>query len=113
MPERYKKSFISKDALTGEPVTLVVEYVEAKGFKGISIESLTGEYSSPEEFEQAYNASALAGYSSPEEYEQALKDFKKNVKNEDIKIYNFLPMTLKTATILRDVLNKAITASRA
>ncbi len=95
MPERYKKSFISKDALTGEPVTLVVEYVEAKGFKGISIESLTGEYS------------------SPEEYEQALKDFKKNVKNEDIIIYNFLPMTLKTATILRDVLNEAIEASRA
>ena len=95
MPERYKKSFISKDALTGEPVTLVVEYVEAKGFKGVSIESLTGEYLSPEEFEQAY------------------KDFTKNVKNEDIKIYNFLPMTIKTATILRDVLNEAITASSA
>lgn len=102
MPERYKKSFIGKNVISGEPVTIVVEYVEVKGFKGISIERLTGEYSSPEEFEQAYN-----------DYHQTLEDLIKNVNLEDIKIYNFLPMTIKTATILRDLLNKAIKASSA
>ena len=94
MVSKYRKSFVSTGALTGEPVTILVEYIEAKGFKGVSIESLEGEFNSPEEFEEAYK--------------RTLPD-KDNIPSD--KIYNFLPMTLHTAQTLKNILGEAMTAS--
>ena len=74
---------------------MLVEYIEGKEFKGVSIESLEGDFKSPEEFELAF------------------KRYAASVPEGSIKIYNFLPMTLKTATNLRDLLNEAIKASSA
>ena len=95
MVSKFRESFISKGALVGKPATVVVEAYEAKEVKIINIESLEGTYSSPEEFELAYKRHAEI---------DSLANFK---------IYNFIPMTLKTAIILRDLLNKAIEASSA
>ncbi len=95
MGSKYRKCFTSTGALTEKPVTILVEYIDAKGFKGVSIESLEGDFKSPEAFEQAY------------------KSHSSNVSEGSDKIYNFLPMTLKTAIILRDLLNEAIKASSA
>ncbi|GAH11675.1 unnamed protein product [marine sediment metagenome] len=94
MVSKFRKSFVSTGALTGEPVTILVEYIEAKGFKGVSIESLEGEFDSPEEFEEAYKRTVENKADEP-------KDL----------IYNFLPMTLHTAQILKDTLNEAMSAS--
>jgi hypothetical protein len=44
MTVKYSKIFTVTGAITLEPVTILVEYVEAEGFRGISIESLEGEY---------------------------------------------------------------------
>ncbi len=95
MGSKYRKSFVSTGALTGEPVTILVEYIEAKGFKGVSIESLEGDFDSPEEFELAY------------------KRHSANVSEGSDKIYNFLPMTLRTAQILKDSLIEAVAISEA
>ncbi len=95
MGSKYRKSFVSIGALTGEPVTILVEYIEAKGFKGVSIESLEGEFNTPEEFEHAYKRHAV------------------NISEGSDKIYNFLPMTLKTAHILKDSLIEAVAISEA
>ena len=95
MISKFRKSFITPGALMSEPVTFLVEVIEANDFKGINIESLEGEFNSPEEFELAYKRYAV------------------NVSEGSDKIYNFMPMTLKTANTLRDTLNEAITASRA
>ncbi len=93
MAVKYSKAFTVTGALTGEPVTILVEYIEAKGFKGISIESLEGEFDSPEEFEQAYKRHAV------------------NIDVDDAKMYNFLPTTLATAKILHTLLGEAIATS--
>ena len=90
---KFRESFISKGALAGKPTTVVVEAIEAKEFKGISIESLEGSYSSPEEFDLAYKRHSAI---------DSLADYK---------IYNFIPMTLKTAITLRDLLTEAIDAT--
>ena len=95
MISKFRKSFITPGAFVSEPVTILVEALEANEFKGINIESLEGEYSSPEAFELAY---------------------KRHVASVEVfsdKIYNFIPMTLKTAITLRDTLTKAIESSRA
>ena len=92
---KFRESFISKGALVGKPTTVVVEAIEVKEFKGITIESLEGAYSSPEEFDLAYERHSAI---------DSLAEYK---------IYNFIPMTLKTAIILRDLLNEAIEASSA
>ncbi|GAH11562.1 unnamed protein product [marine sediment metagenome] len=91
---KYSKVFTIVSAVNKEPVTILVEYVETDGFKGIGIQSLTGKYDSPEEFEKAY---------------------KRQVENPEVgddKIYNFLPMKLTDAHRLIDTLNEAITASK-
>ncbi|KKK64829.1 hypothetical protein LCGC14_2980280 [marine sediment metagenome] len=93
MVSKYRKSFVSTGALTGEPVTILVEYIEAKGFKGVSIESLEGEFTSPEEFETAYKRHSAS--------DEVVSD----------KIYNFLPMTLRTAQTLKNLLGEAMAAS--
>ncbi len=95
MGSKYRKSFVSIGALTGEPVTILVEYIEAKGFKGVSIESLEGEFNTPEAFELAYKHHSI------------------NISEGSDKIYNFLPMTLKTAHILKDTLIEAVAISEA
>lgn len=93
MVSKYRKCFVSTGALTGEPVTILVEYIEAKGFKGVSIESLEGDFNSPEAFELAYKRHTV------------------NVSEGSDIIYNFLPMTLRTANILKDSLSEAVAAS--
>ncbi len=93
MVVKYSKSFTITGAITVEPVTILIEYVEADGFKGVSIESLEGEYDSTEEFENAYR--------------RVVED----MKVDEEKIYNFLPMTLPDAHRLMDTLNEAIVAS--
>ena len=96
MGSKYRKSFVSTGALTGEPVTILVEYIEAKGFKGVSIESLEGEFKSPEEFEKAYKLTST-----------------NKVDNSSDKIYNFLPMSLHTAQTLTNLLIEAVAVSEA
>jgi len=93
MVVKYSKSFTTTGAITSEPVTILVEYIEADGFKGVSIESLEGKYDSTEEFEKAYR-----------------HIIEKTEVGED-KIYNFLPMTLLDAHRLMDKLNEALAAS--
>ena len=83
---KYSKFFTVTGAITLEPVTIRVECIKAEGFLGISIESLEGEYSSLDDFD---NASGIG---------------------ED-KIHNFLPMKLPDARILVDALNEALAAS--
>ena len=92
---KFRESFISKGAFVGKPTTVVVEAFEVKEFKGISIESLEGAYSSLEEFDLAYERHSAI---------DSLADYK---------VYNFITMSLKTAIILRDLLNEAIEASSA
>lgn len=92
MGVKYSKSFTVTGAITLEPVTIVVEYVEAEGFRGISIESLEGEYSSTKEFEKA------SGHIIEES------------KVGDDKIYNFLPLMLPDAEKLMEALTEAIAA---
>ena len=94
MVVKYSKSFTITGAITVEPVTILIEYVEADGFKGVSIESLEGEYDSTEEFENAYR--------------RVVED----MKVDEEKIYNFLPMTLPDAHRLMDTLNEAIAISK-
>lgn len=83
---KYSKFFTVTGAISREPVTIRVECIKAEGFLGISIESLEGEYSSLEDFD---NASGIG---------------------ED-KIHNFLPMKLPDAQMLVDALNEALAAS--
>lgn len=49
----YSKIFTVTGAITNEPVTILVEGIEAEGYRAIHIESLEGEYSSAEEFGKA------------------------------------------------------------
>lgn len=90
MTVKYSKGFSITGAITGEPVTLLIEYVQVDDFKGISIESLEGTYPSGEEFQEAYKR-ALAS-----------SDI------EDAKIYNFIPLELSDAKRLNTVLGAAI-----
>jgi len=87
MAVKYSKMFAVTNAITGEPVTILVEYVEAEGFRGISIESLEGEYASTEEFSK--------------EFKRAHID----------KIYNFLPLMLPDTRQLVEALNEALKES--
>ena len=86
MAVKYSKFFTVTGAITLEPVTIRVECIKAEGFLGISIESLEGEYSSIDDFN---NASGIG---------------------ED-KIHNFLPMRLPDAHKLVDALKEALKAS--
>jgi len=101
MTVKYSKPFTIIGAITGEPVTILVEYVKTDSFKGISIESLEGTYETSKEFEKAYK--------------QAFANI--DVENIDVEdpIYNFLPMTLIDAkqlnTILANVIEIAETES--
>jgi len=90
MTVKYSKGFTITGAITGDPVTILVEYVKVDTFKGISIESLEGKYASSEDFEKAYK--------------QALN----STNGDEAKIYNFLPMTLTDAKRLYAVLAGAI-----
>lgn len=93
MVVKYSKFFTFTGAITREPVTILVEYIEADGFRGISIESLEGEYPSAKEFDKASGV-AIEGKKVGED-----------------KIYNFLPMMLPDAHMLVDALNEALVAS--
>ena len=90
---------------------MLVEYVQSDSLKGISIESLEGAFSSPEEFEKAYeHHTELLNVI----FDQAKKMSVDSSKiTEDYKIYTFIPMTIDSATKLRDILNELIEASRA
>ena len=94
MVVKYSKSFTTTGAITSEPVTILVEYIEADGFKGVSIESLEGKYDSTEEFEKAYK-----------------RAISKTKVGKD-KIYNFLPMKLEDAIQFRNMFNEAIDAGK-
>jgi len=91
MAVKYSKIFTVTGAITGEPVTILVEYIEAEGFRGISIESLEGEYPSTEEFGE---------------------DSGRVIKERSIdKIYNFFPLMLPDTRKLVEALNGALQAS--
>ena len=92
MPVKYSRIFTGTGAITVEPVTILVEYIEAEGFRGISVESLEGEYPSAKEF----------GKASDRLIEKS--------PNDD-KIYNFLPLKLPDARQLMDSLSGALEAS--
>ena len=86
MTVKYSRVFTVTGAITRELVTILVECIEAEGFRGVSIESLEGGYPSTEEFKKGMDASAD-------------------------KIYNFLPLMLPDARQLVDTLNEALMAS--
>jgi hypothetical protein len=92
MTVKYSKFFTVTSAITLEPVTILVEYIKAEGFKGISVESLEGEYDSQEEFSEATKLIVD---------KRGLSD----------KIFNFLPLMLPDARKLVDTLNEALIAS--
>lgn len=87
MAVKYSKFFIVTGAITREPVTIRVECIKAEGFLGISIESLEGEYSSLDDFD---NASSI---------------------NSD-KIHNFIPLKMLDAHKLVGALNEALAAAK-
>ncbi len=87
MTVKYSKVFTVTGAITRELVTILVECIEAEGFRGVCIESLEGEYPSTEEFKKGMNAS-------------------------DDKIHNFLPLMLPDTRQLVDTLNEALVASK-
>ncbi len=87
MTVKYSKVFTVTGAITRELVTILVECIETEGFRGVSIESLEGEYPSTEEFKKGMNASAD-------------------------KIYNFLPLMLPDTHKLVEALNEALAASK-
>ena len=91
---KYSKLFTITGAITHEPVTILVEYIEADGFKCVSIDSVEGEYASTEEFEKNHKLAV-----------------DKTEVGED-KIYNFLPMTVPDTQLLIDTLTEAIVASK-
>ena len=93
MAVKYSKIFTVTGAITGESVTILVEYIEAEGFRGISIESLEGDYPSPEEFGKDSN-----------------RVFKESTRSID-KIYNFFPLMLPDTRQLVEALNEALQAS--
>jgi len=93
MTVKYSKIFTVTGAITREPVTILVEYVEAEGFQGVSIESLEGEYNSTKEFGKASN--------------RVIPEMKESAD----KIYNFLPLMLPDTRRLVEALNEALAAS--
>jgi hypothetical protein len=93
MTVKYSKIFTVTGAITLEPVTILVEYIEAEGFRGISIESLEGEYNSTKEFGKTSN--------------RVIPEMKEGAD----KIYNFLPLMLPDTRQLADALNEALQAS--
>jgi len=94
MVVKYSKFFTATGAITLEPVTIHVEYVEAEGFRGIAIESLEGEYPSAKEFEKISS--------------RVIEELKESAD----KIYNFLPLMLPDARQLVDTLNEALAVSQ-
>jgi len=93
MPVKYSRIFTVTGAITVEPVTILVEYLEAEGFRGISVESLEGDYPSAKEF----------GKASDRVIEE--------LRQSDDKIYNFLPLKLPDVRQLMDSLCGALEAS--
>ncbi len=90
---KYSKLFIVTGAISCEPVTVIVKYVETDGFQSVFIESLEGEYASTKEFEKASGR---------------IID-KTEVGDE--KIYNFLSLVPSDAHKLMGTLNEALVAS--
>lgn len=93
MTVRYSKIFTVTGAITSEPVTILVEGIEAEGYQAVHIESLEGEYPSAEEFGKA------------------AKHVLEGMNKKGDKIYNFLPLMLSDARQLADTLNEALVAS--
>ena len=89
----YSKIFTVTGAITREPVTILVEYIRAEGFRGVSIESLEGEYPTIKEFGKASN--------------RVLDEMREGAN----KIYSFLPLMLPDTRLLVDALNEALAAS--
>ena len=89
MVVKYSKIFACTNAIYGEPVTILVEYIETEGFRGISVESLEGEYASPEEFR------------------------KESKRTRSDKIYSLLPLMLHDTRQLVEALNEALKESQA
>jgi hypothetical protein len=93
MTVKYSKILPVTGAFSRVPVTVLVEYMEAEGFRGVSIESLEGEYHSTKEFGKASN--------------RVIND----MKERDEKSYVFLPLMLPDTRQLADALNEALQAS--
>ena len=55
MAVKYSKTFVANNPIRHEDVTVLVEYVEAKDFQGVSVDSLDGKYYSTEDFNKEAN----------------------------------------------------------
>lgn len=86
MAVKYSKFFTVIGAITNEPVTILVELVEAEGSKNVFIESVEGEYKSAKDFDEAY-------------------------KSGEEKIRNFIPMMVPDVQNLVNALTEALVAS--
>jgi len=89
MAVKYSKIFTVTSATTGESITILVDYVEAEGFRGISIESLEGDYHSAEQF----------------------GIYSKRAREIPDKIYQIIPIIPSDARKFVDALNGALQAS--
>jgi len=88
MVVKYSNLFTAINPINHEPVTILVERIEAEGFQAVHIESLEGEYPSTEDFERERDA-------------------------RNGKIYTFLPLMPSDARRLVEALTEALPASEA
>ena len=93
MTVKHSSIFTAENPLNGEPVTILVEYIEAEGFRGVSIESLEGEYPTAEEFDEAAR-STMDGKGRGE-----------------ARVYTFIAVGTGAARRLADALDGALEAS--
>jgi hypothetical protein len=94
--------FTTINPINHEPVTILVERIEAEDFRGVSIESLEGEYDSTEEFgKAARHVFDVSKKGSP------------HMSGDDVKIYTFLTLPIHDVRQLVDALSGALQASEA
>jgi len=93
----YSKLIHGFDAVTGEPVTILVEAKSDPGLYDVAIQSLDGEYETLEEFEREVN--------------KTIDDAEKGQDTPEAKrVWNFLAITLMTAKKLSEALDEALNA---
>ena len=108
MVVKYSKLLNVTSVVTHEPYTILVEYIDAEKFQGVSLEHLDGEYRSTEDFDKAKNRHfdvLKKGLDAARPY------MKSHTKESDIKIYNAFLLSTHDARQLVEALNEALQAS--
>jgi len=99
---RYSKLFSVTDAITHEPVTVLVESIDPlDGQKFVAIKTLEGEYGSARDFEQSID------------YTIGRWERGDISGRKEVKMWTLLSFMLPEASRLVDALNEAMVASEA